>query len=479
MQHKPIQIKKLTLSFQHKTCFENFTTQITYGSRIAIIGRNGSGKSSLLKMIQGLLEPSGGEVLIPGDVVFGYVPQVVEDFDAFSGGQRLNKALTQALSLEPNVLLLDEPTNHLDKNNRKSFMRMISAYDETLITVSHDVEFLRNCINTIWHIDNGKILVFSGNYDDYINENNLKRASINQELARIDKQKKETHAQLMHEQQRASKSNERGKKFTAQNKWAQVAAGTKQRQAENTAGRRASAIDSKKSDLQQQLSDLRLPEVILPKFSLSGAEIGNTTLIAISNGSVGYPNQEPLLTNLSFSLGSRERVAIQGLNGSGKSTLIKTILQDPAVDKTGSWHVPRKQDIGYLDQHYGTLCADDTVQETIAQLAPNLYADEVRKHLNDFLFRKNEEVQAPVSSLSGGEKARLSLAQIAIKTPRLLILDEITNNLDLETRQHVIDVLKVYEGAILVISHDEDFLQEIGIQDVYMIENGTLKYQGS
>ena len=477
MTHKPIQIKKLTFSFQHKTCFENFTTQISYGSRIAIIGRNGSGKSSLLKIIQGLLEPTSGEISVPNDVVFGYVPQVVEDFDAFSGGQRLNKALTQALSMQPNVLLLDEPTNHLDKNNRKSFMRMISAYDETLITVSHDVEFLRNCINTIWHIDNERVLIFSGNYDDYINENNLKRASITQELARIDKQKKETHADLMHEQNRAAKSSERGKKFTAQNKWAQVAAGTKQRQAEKTTGKRAAAIDTKKNDLQEQLTNLRLPEVILPKFSLTGADIGNNTLISISNGTVGYVDQEPLLTNISFSLGSCERVAIQGLNGSGKSTLIKALLQDPVVEKTGSWHMARKQDIGYLDQHYSTLSVSDTVHETIAQLAPNLYPDEVRKHLNDFLFRKNEEVNARVGSLSGGEKARLSLAQIAIKTPKLLILDEITNNLDLETRQHVIDVLKAYEGAILIISHDEDFLNEIGTENIYVIENRTLKYQ--
>lgn len=479
MIHKPIQLKKLTFSFNHKTCFENFTATITYGSRIAIMGRNGNGKSSLLKLLQGLIEPSGGEISVPSDVVFGYVPQVVEDFDSFSGGQRLNKALTQALSIHPNVLLLDEPTNHLDKNNRKSFMRMIAAYDETLIAVSHDPEFLRKCIDTIWHIDNEKIIVFSGNYDDYMNENKLKRASISQELARIDKQKKETHAELMQELQRASKSNERGKKFTAQNKWAQVAAGTKQRQAEKTTGKRSAAIDTKKSDLQEQLQNLRLPEVITPKFSLTSADIGDCTLISISQATAGYAGQEPLLTNICLSLGSRERIAIQGLNGSGKSTLIKAIMGNLSVIKTGTWHTPKLQDVGYLDQHYGTLSANETVHETISKLAPTLFPDEIRKHLNDFLFRKNEEANARVAHLSGGEKARLCLAQIAMKTPKLLILDEITNNLDLETRQHVIEVLNAYEGAIMVISHDDDFLREIGVEDVYAIENGTLIYQAA
>ena len=479
MIHKPIQLKKLSLSFNHKTCFEDFTTQITYGSKIAIIGRNGSGKSTLLKILQKLVEPTSGSLQIPNDVIFGYVRQVIEAFDSFSGGQRINKALTQALSNQPNVLLLDEPTNHLDKQNRKSFMRMIAGFEGTLITVSHDPEFLRNCIDTLWHIDNEKIQIFSGNYDDYMNENNLKRTSITQELSRIDRLKKETHKEAMQEQNRAAKSNAKGLKNTAQNKWAQVVAGTKKRQAEGTAGKRTSAIDTKKSDLQEQLTNLRLPEVIVPKFSLTSAEIGDHNLISISQGVVGYKNQEPLLTAISLSLGSRERIALQGANGSGKSTLIKAILRNPDVVTSGTWHMPKIQEIGYLDQHYSTLAATDTALQSISKLAPTLYPDEIRKHLNDFLFRKNEEVLTPVENLSGGEKARLSLAQIAIKTPKLLILDEITNNLDLPTRQHVIDVLKAYEGAILVISHDDDFLKEIGIEDMYVIENGTLKYQSA
>ena len=144
-------------------------------------------------------------------------------------------------------------------------------------------------------------------------------------------------------------------------------------------------------------------------------------------------------------------MAIRGDNGSGKTTLIKAILNDPSVLKSGDWHVPNREDIGYLDQHYGTLDPHKTVTETIHGLVPTWAHGEIRKHLNDFLFRKNEEVNAFVKTLSGGEKVRLSLAQIAAKTPRLLVLDEITNNLDLETRDHVIQVLKEYPGAMLVI----------------------------
>lgn len=129
-----------------------------------------------------------------------------------------------------------------------------------------------------------------------------------------------------------------------------------------------------------------------------------------------------------------------------------------------------------MDQHYSTLSAEKTVLETIAELVPTWSHIEVRRHLNDFLFRKNEEVNALVRTLSGGEKARLSLAQIAAKTPKLLILDEITNNLDLETKDHMIQVLQSYPGAMIVISHDADFLEKIGVNSYFKISGGYASF---
>jgi ATPase subunit of ABC transporter with duplicated ATPase domains len=219
MIHKPIQIKDLELSFPHKICFENFTTQINFGSRIAIIGRNGSGKTTLLKILHGAVEPVSGTVKCADDIIFGFVPQILSDFDSSSGGQRLNEAITQALSLDPNVLLLDEPTNHLDRHNRKSLMRMLQSYTNTLIVVSHDTELLRHCIDTLWHIDNGQIHVFSGNYDNYIREVRSYRTAIEQELAHLSGQKKDMHHALMREQTRAAKSKAKGKKSIHQKKW--------------------------------------------------------------------------------------------------------------------------------------------------------------------------------------------------------------------------------------------------------------------
>jgi ATPase subunit of ABC transporter with duplicated ATPase domains len=284
------------------------------------------------------------------------------------------------------------------------------------------------------------------------------------------------HHKLMQEQQRSSKSKAKGQKSIDQRKWPTVVSNAKAGRAEETSGRKKSAIDKRKSDLAESLSDLRLPEIIVPKFSLSGSDAGRGMIIQISGASVGYFEGQPILSGISLSLGSGQHMAITGDNGSGKSTLIKAILGDESVCKTGEWHVIKREDVGYLDQHYGTLNPDKTVLETIADLVPAWPHTEVRRHLNDFLFRKNEEVNALVRTLSGGEKARLSLAQIAAKTPKLLILDEITNNLDLETKEHVAQVLKYYPGAMIVISHEADFLEEIGVNSYFKITDGYVSF---
>ncbi|MDR1333746.1 MAG: ATP-binding cassette domain-containing protein [Holosporaceae bacterium] len=188
--HNPIQIKDFSLFFPHKTCFENFSAQISFGDRIGIIGRNGEGKSSLLRMI----------VEKNFDVSVAYVPQIVEDFAELSGGERFNKTLSQALSQNPSMLLLDEPTNHLDSHNRKSLVRMLEGYSGTLIIVTHDKELLHRCIDILWHIEGGKIVIFCGKYEDYTEETRLKRHSVTRQIESLEREKKAVHQRLMKEQ---------------------------------------------------------------------------------------------------------------------------------------------------------------------------------------------------------------------------------------------------------------------------------------
>lgn len=173
-------------------------------------------------------------------------------------------------------------------------------------------------------------------------------------------------------------------------------------------------------------------------------------------------------------MNTKDRIAICGDNASGKSTLVKAILNNPEVIKTGHWMMPKPINIGYLDQHYATLDLKKTVLETLLFLVPSWSYIEVRKHLNAFLFRKNEEINALTSQLSGGEKVRLCLAQIAALLPQLVILDEITNNLDIETKAHVMQILQDYPAAMLLICHENDFLNQLRITGYYRILNNSL-----
>ena len=241
--HKPIILQGLSLSFSGKHCFADFSTHIYPGSRIAIIGRNGSGKSTLLHMICQKSEPSNGQIIIPEGLCVGYVEQTINAVGSLSGGQRFNKKLSEVLAQSPDVLILDEPTNHLDKNNRKSLMQMLMRYQGTLIMVSHDTELLRNCVDTLWHLDHNKIHEFTGSYDDYMREVRQKRAAIEKDLSLLKREKKDMHIDLMKEQNRAAKSKSKGKKSIEQKKWPTVVRKSKALRAEQTSGKKKSSID--------------------------------------------------------------------------------------------------------------------------------------------------------------------------------------------------------------------------------------------
>ena len=176
--HNTIKIKNFCLSFPNKVCFDDFSTDVAFGDRIAIVGKNGSGKSSLLRMIADQNQ----------DLSLAYVPQIIENFDSLSGGERFNKSLSAALGKNPSILLLDEPTNHLDADNRKSLMRMLNAYYGTLIIVTHDEELLSNCVDILWHIDNGKITVFRGKYSDYMRERSKQYQSVSRQMQLLERE---------------------------------------------------------------------------------------------------------------------------------------------------------------------------------------------------------------------------------------------------------------------------------------------------
>ena len=468
---QPIKLENLSLTFNHKICFQNFSAIINYGDRIAVIGNNGSGKTALVKAIAGCANILEGEIYIPDGITAGYVPQTIESYPQLSGGQRFNKELSVALAKNPDLLILDEPTNHLDIYNRKSLMGMLERFKGSLLIVSHDEELLNKNAGILWHIDSGKIKIFNGKYRDYKTNAVLTKNSLEEEKRILEREKKSAHKKLMKQQERASKSRKGGEKKREEAKWAPVAAGIKKSGAEVSAGKQKSEISQRRYDINERLKSLEIGEEITPSFHLNSSSASFN--LSVSQGSAGYGNNK-VLTDINIAIAAGQKTALIGRNASGKTTFLRALTGEQNVLKNGVWIVPKKENIGYLDQHYSNLDYNATVIDFISAIVPKWTHGEIRKHLNDFLFRKNEEVNEKIQLLSGGEKARLSLAAIACRVPQLLILDEITNNVDLITKEHIARILTLYPGSILLVSHEPEFIKKIGIKDIYLAENAKI-----
>lgn len=474
MMYKPLQFKDLSLFYPNKSCFSNFYAFVPYGSRIAIIGRNGCGKSSLLKIINKELKASAGEIIISHEISMAYVPQIIEDLNHLSGAERFNAQLSRALRTDPDLLLLDEPTNHLDNFQRKSLIKMLKDYRGTLMIATHDIHLINSVAECLWHINEDSINIFSGSYGNYMREREKERHTLEQEIEHLNRKKTKMHESLMKEQKRAKQSKIQGQNSIERRKWPTIVSKSKANRASKTEGSNRLKIAQQKEKLNSKLSNLQPQEIIVPKFSIIGREQGNRILISIRDGRLGYHDKDPILRRINLDIRSCERIAILGENASGKSTLIKGMMNDSLIMKEGEWSTIKREDIGYLDQHYSDLDAELNPFEQIEKVSQNRTLVEIRNYLSDFLFRKHEEVFLETKYLSGGEKCRLSLAKLACQFPKLIILDEITNNIDLETKNHVIEVFKNFPAALLVVSHDDHFLNEIGIEKRYQIKKGTL-----
>lgn len=446
-------LKNLSLCLTNKICFENFNTTIYENDRIAIIGRNGVGKSTLLKMIADKIHPDE----------YCLIPQTITDFENLSGGERFIKKFHEALTKSPQFLLLDEPTNHLDSKNKSWLIRMINNYPGTVIFVSHDINLLNNCASTLWHIHDGKISVFQGLYEDYINENKLQKDKLLRQFENIKRRQKEVVEKMQKEQENAARKKSQGEKKMKNKAWIKIVGNQKKSSSENSQGKISKDLNCRQSDLEAQMKDLFLPEEISFNFDFTGLK--KNTTFSVINGSVGYEKDKPILKNLNITID--DNLAICGKNGAGKTTLLRALCGDERVYRTGEWNLPSK--IQYIDQHYDILDGEKNAIEIISETNRNLNTNEVRKFLSGFLFRYNEECFLKSKYLSGGERVRLALAKICCCPSELLILDEITNNIDLETREHVIKILKNYKNKFIVVSHDEDFLKRIEIKNFFYL----------
>ncbi|MDA9799641.1 ATP-binding cassette domain-containing protein [Gammaproteobacteria bacterium] len=355
----------------------------------------------------------------------------------FSGGWRVRLNLARTLMQPADLLLLDEPTNHLDLDAIVWLADWIKSFKGALLLISHDREFLDECVNTIAHISRQSIELYTGNYSQF---EAVKALRLTEQAATFKKQQRE----IEHMQDFV-------RRFKAK--------ATKARQA------------------QSRVKALERMELIAPAhvdspfhFRIPQSDKISDPLLTIDQGFLGYG--DPVLKNINLSLHPGDRIGLLGSNGAGKSTLMKSLVGAISL-LDGHRFEGGNLKIGYFSQHQvDDLDLSKTAYQCIQQLDPEKTEQQIRTYLGGYDFR-NDKVKDPIKLFSGGEKARLALAIIAYQKPNLLLMDEPTNHLDMEMRQALTMALQSFGGAILLISHDRHLLAN-NVDQFLLVEDGGL-----
>ena len=497
-----IRISQGELAFGEGSILDKAELTIKTGERVCLVGKNGAGKSSLMKVLMGQQVLDDGTILISNNVklamleqdppesceltVFDYVAQGVEanaellknyhalihlisedpseqnltklsnvqqlldQANAWQDEQRIAKVLTvlaleadkmvsdlsggwlrklalaKALVSEPDVLLLDEPTNHLDINSVLWLEQFLKEFKGTIIFISHDRAFIRGLATRILDLDRGQLVSYPGDYDLYI------------EQKAHDLEVQETQNALF------------DKRLAEEEVW--IRQGIKARRTRNEG--RVRALEKLRVERQNRRDVKKQGEIKISSGDKSGKLVFESENLKMSF------DDKVIFTGLDLLINRGDRLALIGANGTGKSTLIK-LLMEQLQPTSGKMRIGVNLDIAYFDQHREALDLDMTVQDTVAEgkqeVTVNGRTRHVLGYLQDFLFSP-KRARTPVRALSGGEKNRLLLARLFLRPSNLLILDEPTNDLDIETLELLEEVVANYVGTVILVSHDRDFV---------------------
>jgi ATPase subunit of ABC transporter with duplicated ATPase domains len=508
------------------------------GGRTGLVAPNGAGKSTLLKLIAGEYRPSGGTVSVDG--VLGYLPQslpfaggltvaevlgiapVIKALDAIesgdaseehfttigndwdieertraqldrlglvdvpltrrldtlSGGQVVSLGLAAQLLKRPDVLLLDEPTNNLDLDARRKLYAVLEDWNGCLLLVSHDRALLDR-MDRIAELDQGEIRSYGGNFTAYEEAVRAAREVAEKNIRNAEQEVKREKREMQQARERAARRSNNAARNIKNAGLPKIVAGAMQRRAQESAGKanetHAARVGDAKARLDEAGRALRDEQKIALELPGTNVPAGRTVFLGIRMR-VHY-GERALFAGDGADLAIRgpERVALTGPNGSGKSTLLRVINGELEAGET------RRADgrVAYLSQRLDLLDLDRTVAENLAAFAPGMLEPERMNLLARFLFR-GSRVHLPVGVLSGGERLRATLACVlcAEPAPQLLLLDEPTNNLDLISVGQLESALSAYEGAFVVVSHDERFLTEIKVNRWLHLSDGRLLETG-
>ena len=487
-----ISLKNIFLSFGEKQIFEGLNLLVQPRDRIALVGRNGSGKSTLLKVLQGLVIQDEGERILSKGLSVGYMEQdpnlsefvtlkdyvcsgvLVSDYhegekvaqnlgvdldmpvNVSSGGERRRAALTKLIAENHDIMLLDEPTNHLDVEAIEWLEAELKGLSKSFIVISHDRKFLSNLTNdTIW-VDRGQARRCSIGFGGF--------------EAWRDK--------IWHEED--EKIHKLNRKIRSESRWA--VEGISARRKRNQG--RLRNLEKLRAERQSYISRTGLAKMKLESRTKSGQLVLKADKVSKSFG------EKCIIRNFSIQIRKGDRIGIVGPNGIGKSTLLKILLGEVIPDlgtaKLGSNLIVAKFDqmreqLNLENSLWQNLTDDPTMKASgkAGQIMVRGKSKHVAGYLKEFLFSESQ-LRSPVKSLSGGEKARLLLAKLMARESNLLILDEPTNDLDLETLDLLQEVIAEYEGTVLLISHDRDFLNRTVDTSIILTGQGEfVKIAGS
>lgn len=524
-----LQVNQLCKYFGADLILSNIKLEVQTRDKIALVGRNGAGKSTLLKIISGQLSYDNGEIIQPKDVSIGYLAQntglqstrsiwdemltvfqpliemekdlrqlenkmaqlsptenheqyeqILKDYDhlqikfkdnggyqyeadirsilhglnfyekdylteiaSLSGGQKTRLALGKLLLTKPDILILDEPTNHLDIETLSWLEQYLQSYEGAILIVSHDRYFLDKIVHTVYEISQNKIEKYVGNYSQYLL---LKAENFERELKQYEKQQDEI----------ANLTN-----FVQKN----IARASTTRRAQ-----------SRRKQL-ERMERLSRPLGVEKSASFNfhiDRQSGNDVL-NINKLAIGYDGKQ-ITENIHLQITRGESIALIGPNGIGKSTLLKTIARK-LTPIHGEIRMGANVSIGYYDQEQADLSSHKRVLNELWDDYPSSDEKDIRTVLGNFLFSQ-DDVLKPVSSLSGGEKARLALAKLYMQKANFLILDEPTNHLDLDSKEVLENALIDYPGTLLFVSHDRYFINRIASKVIELAPNGAIEYLG-
>jgi len=454
--------------------FTGVDLQLARGERMALVGRNGAGKSTLMRILAGAIEPDGGEIFMQPGVVARHLLQE-PDFSGFvtaldyvsqglapdmlyraeaelgawgvpfdldlskaSGGQSRRIALAHAFAHDPDILLLDEPTNHLDVPAIELLEEELKAFRGAALIVSHDRRFLENVATSVAWLRQGVVRQMDKGYAAFEDWAETVEAEEEKAFERLNVQLK------------------------AEERW--MARGVTARRRRNMG--RVRKLQDMRAEKKQRRIALNEAASTASLAIDAGAQSGRLVIEAKGLTKI-FTTPEgalPIVSNLSLRVMRGDRLGLVGPNGAGKTTLLRLLLGEMAPD-AGSLRLANTLDIAYLDQTRATLSPDATLWQTLAplggdQIVVRGHPKHVAAYAKDFLFESRQRHQ-PVGALSGGERNRLTLALALAKPSNLLVLDEPTNDLDIETLDLLEDMLSEYEGTLLLVSHDRAFIDNV------------------